>query len=59
MRRYIRQRSGISQQSLADAVGVTRPAVSLWESGARTPRGHRLVAYQRLLDELVKAGQGR
>lgn len=30
---------------MAEAIGATRQAVSLWESGARTPRGRLFDAY--------------
>lgn len=33
----IREELGVSQYELADRLGVTQAAVSLWESGARLP----------------------
>jgi DNA-binding transcriptional regulator YiaG len=33
--RAIRERLGWPQARLADAIGVTRPCVTQWESGAR------------------------
>ena len=42
---YIRERRealGMSQGDLAERVGVTRPAVCLWESGSRNPETWRL-----------------
>ena len=44
-RRALRQAAGLSQKEMADAIGVTRAAVSHWESGARTPRGKFLDRY--------------
>lgn len=43
-RRALRIRSGLSQQTIADIVGVSRHAISQWESGARrTPRDPRVL----------------
>lgn len=33
----LRTAAGMTQKNLADMVGVTVPAVCLWESGARNP----------------------
>ena len=35
--RLARQARGLSQQQMADAVGVSRQAISLWESGEHDP----------------------
>lgn len=43
--RAIRLASGLTQGELAEAIGVTRQAVTQWESGARSPRGRHLDAY--------------
>ena len=51
-RRAIRQSGGLSQGDLAVDLGVTRAAVSRWETGDRTPRGDLLVAYAELLERL-------
>ena len=53
MRRFLRERAGLSQLELADVVGVTPPAVSRWETGSRTPRGAVLVSYVAALDRLA------
>ena len=37
--RRLRQRMGLTQEAFAAEVGVKQSAVSLWESGARTPEG--------------------
>jgi len=44
-RRAIRRAAGLSQGELAQAIGVTRQAVSNWESGIRTPKGACLERY--------------
>lgn len=38
-----RRKADLTQQQLAELVGVTPSAVSLWERGATIPRGDRLV----------------
>lgn len=35
--KYFRQRAGLSQTALADILGITRQAVSLWETGINWP----------------------
>lgn len=35
----LRRASGMSQEELAEKLGVSRQAVSKWESGATQPRG--------------------
>jgi transcriptional regulator with XRE-family HTH domain len=52
IRRLLRQRVGISQQELADAIGVSRPALSRWETGSRSPRGSSRIAYAQALQRL-------
>lgn len=34
---YLRKRSGLSQQQLANATGLTRSAISMYETGKREP----------------------
>ena len=53
-RRQLREAAGISQLDVAQALGVTREAVSLWESGLRTPRAENAAAYVALLDRLAQ-----
>lgn len=43
-RRELRKAAGMSQQELADVIGVTPQAVSYWEAG-RTPSGSFLDLY--------------
>jgi transcriptional regulator with XRE-family HTH domain len=52
--RMIREQAGLSQNDIADALGVSRVAVTRWENGARRPRGRLLRRYARLLEEIAK-----
>lgn len=54
-RRRLRERAGVSQEDVARVVGVTREAVTRWESGLRTPRGQRLDQYVQVLHHLADA----
>ena len=38
----LRRKSGLSQEQLAERIGVSRQAVSKWESGASTPELEKL-----------------
>lgn len=55
---YYRGKLGLSQGELAEQLGVSRQAVSKWETDAGLPDLERLIALSRLyhitLDELVK-----
>lgn len=60
-----REEKNLSQEALAERVGVSRQAVSKWESGTSVPRGaHRLTLSQLLCLELPddepvpKSGRG-
>jgi transcriptional regulator with XRE-family HTH domain len=57
-RRQLRERAGLSQRDIAQALGVTREAVALWELGARTPRPSTAGKYLVLLDRLRDARRG-
>lgn len=46
----LRKTKGLSQEELADRVGVSRQAVSKWESGQTAPDLERLVALSEQLD---------
>lgn len=54
----LRRRRGLSQEQLADALGVTRQSVSKWEGGSAMPELAKLVALSELfgvsVDYLVK-----
>lgn len=54
-RRALRESAGLTQQELADAIGVSRQAVGLWESGLRTPRGRFLDDYTEAIAALRAA----
>ena len=42
---YLRKRSGLSQQQLADALGIGRSAISMYETGKREPDLEGLEAF--------------
>lgn len=48
----IRRRTGLSQEAIGRAVGVTRPTVLRWENGERRPSGQAAVRLAQLLREL-------
>lgn len=54
----LRRRTGMSQEQLADRLGITRQSVSKWESGTVMPEVEKLVALSELfgvsVDYLVK-----
>ena len=58
MRSAIRQDAGLSQEDFGAELGVTRAAVSRWETGDRRPRGDLLIAYSELLQGLRRDGLG-
>lgn len=55
---YLRKRDKITQEELAERLGVSRQSVSKWETGEAYPEMEKLVAlcdlYHITLDELVK-----
>jgi DNA-binding XRE family transcriptional regulator len=58
LRRALRQQAGLSQQELADALGVWRETVARWESGTRGPSGLHFYEYAQFLAQLA-AARGR
>ena len=54
----LRRNAGLSQEQLAEIIGVSRQAISKWESGQAVPDLSRLIAlseyYGVTLDELAK-----
>lgn len=49
----LRRRSGMSQEQLADRLGVTRQSVSKWESGTAMPELVKLISLSELFDVTV------
>ena len=53
-----RRNSGLSQEQLSEKIGVSRQAISKWESGISTPELEKLLAlsecFDITIDELVK-----
>jgi len=45
----IRRKRGISQEKLAELVGVTRSTVAKWEIGERSPKGDHLIKLSEVL----------
>lgn len=43
-----REKANISQAAIAKAFSVSRAAVSLWDSGKRTPTASKLVAIAKM-----------
>lgn len=57
-----RRKSGLSQEQLAEKIGVSRQSISKWESGTSTPELEKLLAlsecFNITLDELVREEAG-
>ena len=56
VRRELRRRLGISQEVIAQAVGVSRITLLHYEFGRRRPSGERLERYLDVLDRLKREG---
>ncbi|MEV6752384.1 helix-turn-helix transcriptional regulator [Streptomyces sp. NPDC051214] len=54
-RRSLRTAAGLSQQDVAEVLGVTRAAIGHWETGSRSPRGRLLIDYVDALRALREA----
>lgn len=58
----LRKREGLSQEALAEMLGVSRQAVSRWEQGTALPDGGKLLSCARQfgisVDWLLDEGQG-
>ncbi|MFI1652117.1 helix-turn-helix transcriptional regulator [Streptomyces avidinii] len=52
-RSRLRRAAGLTQQQVADAIGVQYQQVYRWEQGAAEPRGKRRAAYIKLLQALA------
>lgn len=52
--RDAREAAGVRQSEVAAALGVSRPAVSQWESGKSAPDTAHALAYGRLLRDLAR-----
>ena len=56
----LRKKSGLSQEQLAEALNVSRQAISKWEGGSATPESDKLLALSNYfgvsLDYLLKGG---
>lgn len=50
--RMIRVAAGVTQERLAQELGVHRMTVQRWETGERTPRGVHRKMYAQLIDAL-------
>ena len=52
-RRRLRQKAGLTQREIAEAVGVRRATIAAYEAGRRTPRAEALANYRRVLVRLA------
>ncbi len=57
----LRKKSGLSQEQLAERLGVSRQAISKWEQGSAVPESEKLIAISEYfgvsLDYLLKDGE--
>lgn len=59
MAKAIRRAAGVSQEAIANEIGVSRQTIAFWESGARRPSTSHLSAYLRALNMLEEESGGR
>lgn len=52
---HLRRKSGLSQEQLAEKIGVSRQAISKWEGGLSTPELDKLIALSKVFDITVDA----
>lgn len=50
----VRRASGVTQQAVADALGVSQAAVCGWENGRRAPAGPEGIAFCRFIADLAR-----
>ncbi|MFE0734039.1 helix-turn-helix domain-containing protein [Streptomyces sp. NPDC058855] len=55
-RRRLREALALSEEQVAEAVGVTKATVKAWETGRSAPRGRKREAYAKLLATAEDAG---
>ncbi|MER7622512.1 helix-turn-helix domain-containing protein [Streptomyces sp. NPDC126503] len=55
-RRRLREALALSEEQVAEAVGVTKATVKAWETGRSAPRGRKREAYAKLLAAAEDAG---
>jgi transcriptional regulator with XRE-family HTH domain len=53
--RAIREAAHVTQERLAEELGVHRVSLARWEAGTRAPRGKLRARYAQLLRELERA----
>jgi transcriptional regulator with XRE-family HTH domain len=51
--RLLRERAGLTQEHIAQALGVSRATISRYETGDRKPRGVVRLRYVEVLDRLA------
>ncbi|MFZ3475787.1 helix-turn-helix transcriptional regulator [Streptomyces sp. 4.24] len=54
MRGELRRAAGLTQDQVAQALGVGRVQVARWETGVNEPRGVRRLGYSRFLQGLAE-----
>lgn len=56
-RRRIREQVGLTQDEIANQLGVSRATVARWEAGTRRPRRQHVTAYAGLLRQLSRVAK--